>query len=350
MHLPTMKVWHAVAFLTISSPTYATPHADRRGHGNVCVDKVFQFSHNGTQVENLAVRSNGNVLFTLSAPSAQVWQVDPRVGNSSGTLVASTAQLSNTSSAGGITEVEPDLFAVVSCDLTLTSGTCKVHTIDFTTQARLPKVDYITTVAEGVFLNGLASLCGGGRTVLASDSFRDPQAIFKIDLKSGASTVALQDKSMEPPANSTRVPAIGINGLRKLGDYVYYTNSGTSTLWRVPIHPDGTAAAPSTLVSNLTTIQPFVDDLAIRPDGTAFVAGSNEITVVRPDGCTTILAGAVNQTMPLAGTTSAQCGRGSGAEEVLYVSTTGGAQDPVNGVYMEPGFVAAIRWGGGCQP
>ncbi|CDM30110.1 hypothetical protein DTO013E5_8132 [Penicillium roqueforti] len=69
-------------------------------------------SPNGTWVENIAVRPDGNLLVAVLS-TAELWEIDPSIpsGPSSANLVH---HFDGAEDADGITELSPDIYAVIA--------------------------------------------------------------------------------------------------------------------------------------------------------------------------------------------------------------------------------------------
>jgi hypothetical protein len=136
--------------------------------------------------------------------------------------------------------------------------------------------------------------------------------VWRLNVWTGDYNLAIQDNLFD--ANNPQLP-LGVDGLRRLGDELYFTNLGSSFFGRVTIDAWGNATGPVEVLANLT----FPDDFAIAPDGTAYVVGANTLTRVSRDRSLSVLAGGVNDTV-LEGATSAQLGRTRDDGGVLYIS------------------------------
>lgn len=319
VHLSTLFFWSLTATASIASAAR--------------VRTVSRFP-NGTWVENIAVRSNGHLLVTLlSAP--EVWDVDTLSG--SRRLVAQFVPTPGVG-AGGIAEVEPDVFAVATNNLTvaplnsvLNSGI--IWLVDL--RGRRPSVKKVTDVPEASSLNGMTRLDDGGR-VLVSDP--GSGTVFRVDTRTGSVAVAIKDPlfvAAPPPALQ-----LGVNGIRLRGRDLFFANSGQGLLGRVPIHADGTAAGTARVIA--TDITP--DDFALRPgtsEAFACLNPDNTVSLVTPNGAVAPIAGSIGSTL-IPNPTSAQFGRTIVDAGTLYVTTAGGLAAPVNGTFIEGGKVVAI--------
>ncbi|KAJ2978962.1 hypothetical protein NQ176_g3524 [Zarea fungicola] len=295
---------------------------------------VYQFP-NGTQLENIAVRANGNLLITrLDVP--EIYEVNPLSPSVEAKLLH---YFPGYLSVLGITELTSDHFAIITGNLTGTPLTGVPKSFSIWTlyikngQYKFAKA---ANIPDAILLNGLSTLNAETGMVLASDSTSG--VIFRIDTRSGKSDIVLSDQSFKPVPGAP-LP-IGINGIRTLNGYVYYTNSFAATFNRVQINTAGEA------IGGYENIAQGVlsDDFAIRPN-VAYVAGPliDAITKINlPGGQTSVFAGNRYSTL-VAGATSAQFGRSSRDENVLYVITNGGDLSPVNGTFTEGGKIVAFN-------
>lgn len=144
--------------------------------------------------------------------------------------------------------------------------------------------------------------------------------------------------------NATSSFPIGVNGLQTIDSTLYYINSAKALLSRVDINPDGTAAGPYEIVANISSSLLLPDDFAILPSGEAFIAGSNEILYVQPDGNFSVIAGG-EQELQLAGATSAIFGIGK-QKHTLYVSSSGHDSKPGNSTDITSGKIVVIKISG----
>ncbi|TKA70300.1 hypothetical protein B0A49_05386 [Cryomyces minteri] len=165
------------------------------------VTTIYQFS-NGTWIENIAVRSNSNLLLH-TFPDA-------------GGLL-------------GIAEISPDIFAVVAgtfnfATFTSVAGSYSTWRVDLRfndlggrskgpSKGASPSVTKITDLPQALFLNGMTILPNTSYVLIA-----DPGAgvVRHVDTGTGEYEVVLSDTAtMAPPENA--VPATGINGLHVQG-------------------------------------------------------------------------------------------------------------------------------------
>jgi hypothetical protein len=190
-------------------------------HGSnlTAIRDVVQFV-NGTWVENIAVRSCGRIIVTLTNVP-EVWEIDPFTRSAE--LIY---QFPNATGALGIAEVEPDMFAVIAgtavgAAYTGVPGTFSVWSIDF--GGKNPKVKRVVAIKEAGWLNGATVVPGhnGTCSVLLADCLYG--LIWKLDMTTSKYSVWADDQAFKP--NSTAPVHIGINGIRLHGSAVYFTNA-----------------------------------------------------------------------------------------------------------------------------
>ncbi|PNP46507.1 hypothetical protein TGAMA5MH_01965 [Trichoderma gamsii] len=319
------------AFATFGSLVWALPTEDA-GNTPQTLRDVIVFPNN-TWVENIAVRSNGNLLVTLlNIP--EVWEVEPLSGSAE--LAYS---FPNANACLGITEVGHDIFAVnvgnLSAPATGAPGSWSVWTLDYNTansSSNKPTPKEITAIPPAVFLNGLASLPTKPGVVLAGDSFLGQ--IFAVDTTYGHYNVAIDVPEFKP--NATAAIQFGVNGIKIHDGHLYFTNSLKSPLLAsILLSTNGTAAGPVKTISKSAQYPVNsgfqADDFAL--DATAeyaWVATNLSNLIVRitiATGKQQVVAGG-NSDPVVAGATSAAFGRNWYNRHILYIVTDGGLGDP----------------------
>ncbi|KAJ6150710.1 hypothetical protein N7470_007304 [Penicillium chermesinum] len=304
------------------------------------VKTLFQFPNNGSWIDNVVLRSNGNLLFTLlDAP--EVWSVDPKTGNAS---VAHS--FPNATSCFGISEIDDDVFAVVVGNFSTktyapTAGSFSVQKLDFNKAgagnervSAGPAASVIAAVPEAQALNGMTTFTKESNLVLIADS--PIGAVWKVDIKSGEYKVALNDTAMTP-AEGVPLP-LGVNGLKVLNGYMYFSSTTRMQYGRVKLNDDGTAAGDFEIIASGF----LPDNLDIAKDGTAYIATDPQNSVVRvtPSGQISLVAGGQLSTK-IPGATSCRL---TDDEKTLYVGTSGGQVAPVLGTFMEPAKIVQITF------
>ncbi|OAP60251.1 hypothetical protein AYL99_05253 [Fonsecaea erecta] len=282
-------------------------------------------------VENLAVRGNGKVLVTTSAPAATLWQIDPQ---SSGNATLIT-RFPGASGSYGITELQPDLFYVTTGNFSIETRqpvpqSFALFEVDMTGFRQLPtgKITSLPTpqkiasITNATVLNGLTHVDGQAGFVLAADSYAG--LVWKVDIATGSVMTAIKDASMDPSPSK----AAGINGLKYQNGYLYYTNTGNNLYYRLPIYANGSASAEPETIAQVTK----GDDLILDGAGTAYICQQvNSVSRVAINGTQQVIAGTINSNASsLLGPTAVAWGRTPSDRDRLYVTTNGGQSAAFN--------------------
>lgn len=198
-------------------------------------------------------------------------------------------------------------------------------------------------IPQAGLLNGITTL--NRRTVLAADSFRG--LVWAIDVLTGASRILLSDPLMAPLAPPLSNPpadnATGIDGIKIRGHTLYFTNFAQAILAKIDIHPDGSARGAAQVVAHAPPGMSY-DDFVFDARGDTFLAtgrGNSIDEVGRAGRPQVIVAGDINSTT-IAEPTAAQFGRTLADRKVLYVTTAGGLNSPVNGNEVVGGQLVAV--------
>jgi hypothetical protein len=275
---------------------------------------------NGTWVENLAVRSNGQLVATI-ASSPDVYQVDPQK-RCDPFLIHHFANLSGTV---GITETAPDIFQIAVGNFSLatflgTPGSFTIFEVNLTSIPICPNshttfnipIARIADVPGAAFLDGLTTLPQVENLVLAADL--NLGVVWQIDIDNGNSSISIDDPLMKPGAVSN---IIGVDGIKIRDGVLYFTNPGQNIIGMVPIDTLGHATG------NASEVVPIGgDDFAIDQMGQLFsVGGSGNLSEVF-----VMAQRDVNLTI-FPGPTACQFGRGASDQGCLYVTTSGGDGD-----------------------
>ncbi|KKY28260.1 putative six-bladed beta-propellerlike protein [Diplodia seriata] len=143
---------NAAAFLAMLKPTSATPYPVRT---------VYQFADNGTWIENIAVRPNGNLLVTLLAPSADLYEIVLSSNHSAEAgLVRRFAAYEGLT---GIAETAPDVFAVLAGNYsTPSTASWSLWEADFTTTTTTTTTvnELVPSIPNALVLNGMTTTAG----------------------------------------------------------------------------------------------------------------------------------------------------------------------------------------------
>ncbi|KAH6615913.1 hypothetical protein B0J18DRAFT_292125 [Chaetomium sp. MPI-SDFR-AT-0129] len=343
-----------VALATHASSSNASPN-----HPNPPIRTVHTFPNN-TFLENIAVRPNGHLLLTsVTVPS--LFTIDPTIPNPPAPALYT---FPNATGLTGITEITPDIFALVTGTWDLSTGRAAlgsigIWTVDFASTllspSSSPKVNFVTTIAESTVINGLARHPTNPRLLLAADSARG--ALWRVDLLTGAVDVAFEDAALFAPTGTGSGKNLGINGLRTRVEhgkgYVYFGNLAKGLFGRVRVDEEGAKVGDGEVLATRKGVvaEMEYDDFAFetrknvggRKGGNAVWMAAHPSYLVRVD----LPSGeqwVVNDTEKLSKPTSAAFGRGVRKQERTLYVTNGGEQ--VGGNLVNERLVAVDL--GGC--
>lgn len=287
------------------------------------ISELYRFP-NGTWLENIAVRPNGNLLVSDST-GANLWEIVP----SSQSMHISPHLVHHFNEAhdvGGIAELKPDTYAVIASN--------SVWKIDLGRTDNVPTPGQIAKIPAG-FLNGMAPIDDGNAVVISDSQLG---VVWYLNIQSGNYSVLHQHETME--ANSNLGILIGINGLRVLHNQMYYSNTPKQIFCRVRIDTrTGRALGPYEIISHNT----LADDFALDPLGVGYLASTRDNDIIRdyPSGHYEVIAGSKDSRI-LMTPTSAAFGRTQNDRDVLYVTTGGETELPVNNTTSLGGNVMAV--------
>lgn len=328
--------------ISLAASGFALPHNGHPSSSLPLPSRVlYQFPH-GSWIENLAVRSDGDLLLdVMSAPN--LYLLNPREENPQPQLLYT---FPDALGLLGITEMQHDVYYVITGNYSLTTGsdgpgTYSLWKVELSGHHAATKAvaRKVTDIPEARLLNSVIPLSedGNGDIVLVSDS--DLGAIWQVNVKTAQYSIYLDVPEMKYPPGSA-LP-IGINGFRIRNDYLYWANSEQNLFCRVKLDCNGkVSGAVEVLLRNIT----FIDDFVFDNAGNAWVAldPSWELGVIGAgQSNATIVLGSSDE-LTVAGPTSVKFGRGAGLESIIFVATSGGLASPRNGTVSEGAKVLAV--------
>ncbi|KAJ5794362.1 hypothetical protein N7457_000961 [Penicillium paradoxum] len=311
----------SLIFLLASVHIVCLPHSPN-------VHEIYRFP-NGTWVENIAVRPNGNLLVALLS-TPELWEIDPSPLNGTRDSPAHLVHhFDGAEDVDGITELSPDIYAVIVSN--------SVWTIDLRDPGSASNPVLVAKLPAG-FLNGMATL-NEGQAVAITDS--QLGLVWRLDVRTGEYGVIHQHETMA--ANNDVGFLLGINGLKIVNNYMYYTNTPKRIFCRVRIDTrTGRALSAYEVISH----DMLADDFAIDPAGIGYLAGwmDDVVTRVFPNGYHEIIAG-LKGSRDFMTATAAAFGRTQNDWNVLYVTTGGETRNPVHRTNTRGGKVMAVSVG-----
>ncbi|KAI0134872.1 hypothetical protein F4814DRAFT_454279 [Daldinia grandis] len=311
---------------------------------------ITRMNQSDAFVENIAVRSNGDLVVTLLNPSASVYTIKKPYTDSPTVSLVHTFEGAN--GTIGISETSPDTFIVVAAliqdaarPLPNTTSLWELKLGDGDRQATARRMVHIP---EAGLINGIISVPGNESIILAADS--QLGAIFRVDVATGEYEVILDTPELKlTPGASIQ---LGVNGLKGMwknicrirDGYAYLSNSNLFSIYRFQIDEQGYPIR-GVEVEKVATVEgvSFVDDFTFDRHGNIWVATNTNNTVVTigKDGRQSVVVGSLTE-LTVAGDSSLAFGKTLVDQDVLYVTTSGGIPAPVNGTVTEPGKIVAV--------
>ncbi|KAF2230838.1 hypothetical protein EV356DRAFT_579714 [Viridothelium virens] len=300
--------------LSVAAPVDQDPTLDTGANLTFALPAhvVHEFPED-TWIENLAVRSNGQILATEDS-KPRIYQVDP-FSKRNPIIIH---EFNETASVLGIAEGAPDVFFVCTANysskLLQGYGEAYIFQVDMRGfSEEIPgsaKVSKVATIPGAGALDGLVYLGDDSSLLLVSDFLVG--IIWSVDTTTGEVKIPINN-------TYTQSTGFGANGLRLHGQELYFTNSQHESLVRVPINSQGEAIGDFTVLAE-GGFTP--DDLAVDSQGdayvTSFTIGKNGLVFIPRDG------GQAMYIAGMAGPTSCAFGRTAIDRDTLYVSTSGG--------------------------
>jgi sugar lactone lactonase YvrE len=290
-----------------------------------------------TWIENIAVRSNGELLVTLLT-SPELYLVSP----SDPKEAVLVHKFDEVLAVTGIIEVKEDVFYVGGGNYSLSAfsneqGSYRIWEVDLTGFGKDSKaaIKQVAHLPGAGLANGFELLSKEAGTILIADSVNG--IVWKVNVNDGKVEKVIELDEMKPPPP----PAlqIGINGIKVRDGYLYWSNTVKMLFCRIKIDEEG---KPTGSVEVLER-DILIDDFCFDNHGNAWLTqhGLNVLGVVKAAGGVVTAAGRLDK-LTIAGGTACQFGRTSSDADILYFVTTGGMSAPVNGTEVEGGKVVAI--------
>ena len=265
-----------------------------------------------TDLENLAVRSNGQILLsTITSPTTQL--LDPSAASPQPVVLHTYPGATSTL---GIAQPQTDLFAIAVGNYTGfigVKGSFAIWTLDL--RKGLPGIaTKVASITEAESLNGISIVTGNQDRILVADSTLG--ALFRVDISTGQYVEIEQNAHLAP----TGTLALGINGVHIFGSNAYFTNSAQGIFGKIPFSSQGTPVGNPTVITHTLSPNLTYDDFAFDSSGNAYVTNHpHGLTKITQAGTQILIENSTAFDQP----TSAAFGTTSGLTRTLYVVTAG---------------------------
>ncbi|KAF7596501.1 hypothetical protein BBP40_001373 [Aspergillus hancockii] len=327
--------------LTAVSPTLSAilPRKSNATGAVPLPERLLHHWPNGTWVENIAVRPNGNLLLTTSTPNGTVWHVkEPWADAAEVELAYNFDQWVDR--LIGIGETTPDKYIVVGSRF-YSPGAFSSHVertfaameLDFTQEP--PAARLVAWMPDAALLQGVAALPWNRSTVLISDQYvlrpryeqvdwtPSPGQIWLLDTQTGAHELVMTNYA-EMNTTYAHGEDVGINGIRFLGNELYWVNQDTGGIYRVEIQENGYPVPPAVPEVVSVVQSQLWDDFAFGPGDSdlLWATGLNAVYAVSMKNGTAVVVDGVGTSNNLSfpGPTSCQFGRTAHDSNILYVT------------------------------
>jgi hypothetical protein len=261
--------------------------------------KILHAFSNGTGIQALAVRPNGQIIVAISEP-AEIHLLDPLTPNAKPQLVH---RFSAGSRVVTLAEYAPDRFAVLAAApnrSTETSASLWTLRLDQLTGAKVARV---AEIWEGTAFVSLAKFSGSGMFAAHAQG-----SVYLLNVDTGALRGLFTDPTMES----------SIGGIRYHEPHVYYVNRDQGLFARIQVNSAGEAIAP---VETIATGVVGVADLALAPwaEHVAYLVNYEQGQISKVDENAKVTEAASGWPAPVV----LQFGRGDTDAHTLYVGTAG---------------------------
>jgi hypothetical protein len=326
----------ALAFTTFTQ-VFAAPTP---GSGTIPLpNRLLHHWPNGTWVENISVRPNGNLLVTTSTPDGSVWEVkEPWNDNPEVEQVYNFDEWVDR--LIGIGETTPDKYVVVGsrfyspdAQSSHVARTFCAMELDYSGNVTKPTARLIAWMPESYLLQGVAALPWDPETVLISDQYvlkprqvqidwtPSPGQIWTLDTRTGEYNLVLTDHA-ELNTTYAKGPDVGIDGIKIRDHDLFWVNQDDSGIYRTKIDDDGVPVEP-VKIDKIAEYNTMWDDMAFDPfnENVFWATGLNAVFAATLDGKVVPVDGVgTSDNLTLPGPTACAFGKTEKDKNILYVT------------------------------
>lgn len=276
------------------------------------------------RIENLAILHNGTVIL-CNAFTGEILGVNPSHSPSGVNPYTITSLAPYSSAIFGLTAASPFTIAATASNFSwndglLSPGSNSVHHITITKTGPETRV---FPIPSALWLNGLTPVHGSPHYLLIADCAAG--TLLRLDMRTGAVRTVSSDPLFAPVAGA-QLP-IGINGVRSIKGYVYFTNTGQGLYGRLAITSEGIPVGTPVEVITRGIYGSTYDDFALSNDGIGYLAtglGSlNGIEEVEKTGATRMVSSWEIGSHAISQPVSAVLGKTTANQRMLYFATAG---------------------------
>ena len=294
-----------------------------------------------TYLQDIAVASNGDLYMTTVFPDATIYSVSDTTSSTPSASVVHKFEDINATT--GIIETQPGIFNLLAGKQGAVGvgfhGTFGVFELD--TRHGEPVITELVHLSNAGLIVGVIPTPSMPEVLLVSDSTLGK--VWRVDTAARKYEEVLHDVSMEPPPWAA-LP-FGIGGVQFHKGYLYFVVSFEALIYRIRFTEDGYPVPGADIELVVAVRSIYIDNFVIGPgDGDIIWAATNadnKLFAITPDGNVTVVAGAPDETT-IEGDVAGAFGRVPGDTNTLYLVTSGGLVNPINGTVFEGGKVVAL--------
>ncbi|RDA95626.1 hypothetical protein CP533_1118 [Ophiocordyceps camponoti-saundersi (nom. inval.)] len=294
-------------------------------------------------IENIAARSNGHLLCNQLLPKAALIEVSNPLDPSPYARVVHEFPPS-ISGLTGICEPSKDSFVVVGYRFAKVGdsaeGSAESYSVNFNNGAynKGPLIRRIGKHPDMVFPNGLAALPGVDDVVLVADSTLG--LVWRLYLESGKTEVAIKvpEMALHP---GTRLK-IGVNGIKVINGYLWWSNSYVGEFYRVKIDKLGNKLGYPELMYRYENY--FIDDFAFDERGIWGTTNQNNTVMFASSGGEIYDVAGAQDSPDVAADTSCVFGRTAGVDDKILFVATGNTPKKGRGAKVVAVDTSTIYW------
>jgi hypothetical protein len=195
----TMAARFLITFLSLLPLSFCTP-APPHPQLPLPARTVAQLATSPTWLENIAVRSSGDLLVNQLAPAPVLYTISNPTSPSASLEPIYTWHAPNVTDLLGITETYPDTFAIIAGNATANAtgypGTWSVWEVAFPSpKSSSPSVKKLANIPAAQFLNGVIPLPGRPDILLIPDS--QFGLLFRLDTRTGKHEISDRTKPLD---------------------------------------------------------------------------------------------------------------------------------------------------------
>ena len=287
------------------------------------LSSIYQYPDD-TFIENLLALPSGDVLLSTFG-SGNLLSIDPNARNP---VPQKVAKLGDATGITAIAALPNHLYAVAGGTHTsfgFLNNTMTLFVVLAVGSRPTGAVVNSIPVPGTAMMNGLAALPSNPFTVLSADSVGG--RLLRINTLTRKVDVAWADAALGGGGN-TDIP-LGINGLKIVGNWLYFTNSGQGTFAKVAIDKKGNKVGSVQVIAKLpkpANVSYAYDDFDFDRCGNAYVAlHSSRVVRITPEGKQTTVAGCAGTAPVLKSPTSVSTAADG---KSIYICTGGDFAGP----------------------